>query len=140
MSGLLTAESPEVAEFVAAYQENRNLAASSSWLAGGWRIAIVAETRRKYVLVDETDAYNGEPPRLDVSRSGRFMVDRSSGEVFTIRGYGQRGHRIGSLAGLTASYRAGSATYVAGSRTHMETGHSLVASWPAGGTKVDAIG
>lgn len=112
---------------VAAFEENRNLAAAHSWRANGWSVVIVAEDRRKYIAIDETDALDGEV--RGSNRSGRFLVDRETGDVFTIRGYGQRGHRIGTVEGLTEKYRAGSATFDAEVRAHVETSYSKVASW-----------
>ena len=117
----LTANSPNVVEFVAAYQENRNLASS-------WRCCIVVIERRKYLAIDEADANDDGSPS-EYHRSGRFMVDRETGVVFTIRGYGQRGDRIGTLEGLAARYREGSATFRPNANTHREFTHSHVASW-----------
>lgn len=119
---MLTAQSPEVADFVAAYQENRNLAAHN------WRYVIVVSERRKYLAVDEADA-NENGSASDMHRSGRFMVDRETSVVYTIRGYGQRGDRIGTLATLTAKFREGSASFQPEAGCHVETGRSRVASW-----------
>ena len=116
MTGLLSADSPEVVDFMAAYEENRNLATT-------WRYRIVGETRRGYITIDEADADGGP------SRSGRFMVARATGEVFTIRGYGKKGYRIGTLADLTGDYRAASATFRPDARCHTETSRSRVARW-----------
>lgn len=126
---MLSATSPEVVEFVAAYEENRNLGVSQEWRANGWRVVIVAAERRKYLAIDESDAYGEEDAQLDVHRSGRFLVDRETGTVYTIRGYGQRGHRVGALDTLAASFRAGTATYRPEARAHVERGHARVASW-----------
>jgi hypothetical protein len=123
-----TASSPEVVAFMAAVQENRNLAVSSSWRANGWEVRIIAEDRRKYIAVDETDAYQGEL-MADVHRSGRFLVDRVTGVVYSIKGYGQKGYYVGTLESLTAKFIAASATYVPEARSHVETGKSKVASW-----------
>lgn len=119
---MLTAESPEVVEFIAAYQENKNLAHS-------WRYVIVATARRKYLAIDEADD-NGDGTPSEFHRSGRFMVDRETGAVYMIRGYGQRGDRIGTLEGLAAKYREGTATFNPNARAHLEGRRDHVAVWP----------
>ena len=48
---------------------------------------------------------------LDEGSSGRFVVDRGTGEVYTIKAYGRPNRRIGTLASLTEQYQAGTATY-----------------------------
>lgn len=118
----LHALSPEVLDFVEAYQENRNCSLSAG--PSGYRI--VADDRRKYIAIDEVPTFEG----LDCAgRGGRFLVDRASGTVFTIRGYGQRGHRVGTLEHLAAQYREGTATYRPDARVHVESGRSRVARW-----------
>src|SRR5258708_470804 len=91
----LSANSPEIRDLVAAYEENRNLG-SFGYLRNAYPYTIVAIDRRKYVAIDETCG--------EVHHSGRFLVDRATGEVYSIRGYGQRGHRVGTVAGLTEQY------------------------------------
>ena len=119
------ADSPAVRGMIDAYQENRNMAQRGP---SGYRI--VAIDRRKYVAIDEILTFEG---RDCPGQSGRFMVERATGRVFTIRGYGQRGHYIGTVEGLTEQYRAGSATFPeGGSSVHVETGWSRVASVPGG--------
>jgi hypothetical protein len=113
---MLTATSPEVLDFAEAYQENVSLARK-------WAYKIVAIDRRKYVAIDETD----EGP--SVHRSGRFLVDREDGTVYTIKGYGQKGYRIGTLSGLAQQYREGTATFRPEATAHTETTHSRVARW-----------
>jgi hypothetical protein len=122
---LISGASPEIVELVAAYQENRTLAASRR--KGGYRI--VAENRRKYILLDEIPTFEG---RDLPGRGGRFMVDRETGRVFTIRGYGKRGHYVGTVTSLTAAYRQGSASYKARAGGHVETAWSKVARWRGG--------
>jgi hypothetical protein len=104
------ADSPEIRRFVAAYEENQNIA--------GHSCQIIAEDRRKYIAIDEERAG---------SRSGRFLIDRTTGIVYTIKGYGQRGYSVGTVTGLTAQYRDATATYDPRSRMHTETGGSRVA-------------
>lgn len=101
---MLTADSPEVRDFAAAYQENKNLAHARG--PSGYRIVVV--DRRKYLAIDEVPTFEGSDCP---GQSGRFLVDKATGDVYTIRGYGQRGHRIGTVADLTEKYRACSATF-----------------------------
>ncbi len=114
--------SPEVLDFVEAYQENRNLVATIG--PSGYRIVTVG--RRKYIAVDEIPTFEG---RDCPGQSGRFLVDRETGVVYTIKGYGQKGYRIGDLAGLAQQYREGTATFRPEARAHTETTHSRVARW-----------
>lgn len=96
---MLTDDSPEIREFMEAYEANQKI--SRRWCYD----RVVAETRRKYILIDETT-------ESGVSRSGRFMVDRETGYVYTILGYGKRGHLIGtSLGKMVAEYRAATASF-----------------------------
>lgn len=122
MTGRLSAASPEVRTFVAAYEENKNL--TSAGRPSGYRIVVVE--RRKYLAVDEVLTFEGADCP---GQSGRFMVDRETGAVFTILGYGKRGHRVGTLEGLTAKYLKGSATFWPDARSHSETSRSRVARW-----------
>jgi hypothetical protein len=123
-----TASSPAVQAFMTAVQDNRNLAVGRDWRANGWEVRIIAEDRRKYIAVDETDAYQGEL-MADVHRSGRFLVERVTGVVYTIEGYGRKGHRVGTLEGLTAQFIAATATYNPEAWSHTETSKSRMASW-----------
>jgi hypothetical protein len=122
-----SADSPEVVAFMTAVQDNRNLAVSRDWRANGWEVRIVASDRRKYIAIDEADAYQGE--LQDHHRGGRFLVDRTNGYVYTIEGYGKRGRFVGTLEGLTAKFIEASATYDAKATAHVVAGKSLVASW-----------
>lgn len=101
---------------------DRNLAHAQG--PSGYRIVIIE--RRKYINVDEKPTFEGEDCP---GQSGRFMVDRATGEVFTIKGYGQRGQRIGTLEALAAQYRAASATYHPAARAFSETRGSRCARW-----------
>lgn len=49
--------------------------------------AVTAKDRSKYIA-------------LDVSGSGKFLVEKSTGDIFGIKGYGviHRGHRYGNMA------------------------------------------
>lgn len=116
-------ESPEVVDFVAAYEENRNLAHGRG--LSGYRVVVVA--RRKYLAVDEVPTFEGRD--CPHQQSGRFLVDRETRQVFTIRGYGQRGWYVGDLATLATQYRTASGTFRPGARCHVERGRGRVASW-----------
>ena len=120
----MNATDPEVQDFLEAYQTNRHLAAPDG--PSGYRVVVIE--RRKYLAVDEIPTFEGQDC---AGQAGRFLVDRADGSVFTIRGYGQRGHRIGTLASLTATYRAGTATYPGGPRptAHVEDRYSRAARW-----------
>jgi hypothetical protein len=123
-----TASSPEVVAFMAAVQDNRNLAVGRDWRANGWEVRIIASDRRKYIAVDETDAFEGEV-MADVHRSGRFLVDRATGYVYTIEGYGRKGSFVGTLVTLTEKFIAATATYDPNVWCHTETAKSRMASW-----------
>lgn len=132
---MLGASSPEVRDFAAAFEENRNLTVRTSTNPGGWKgYRIVLEDRRKYIAVDETDL--GDTPPY-THRSGRFLIDRETGVVYSIKGYGQRGYRLGTVTDLTAKYRAASATFDPNRTSYSVTSHSMVAETPrAAGLRV----
>jgi hypothetical protein len=115
----LTATSPEVVDFVEAFKENRNL-------AHFFKVDVIAETRRTYISIDEID--DGDTPPY-VHRGGLFLIDRETGVVYTIRGYGQRGYRLTTMATLAAKYREGSASFRPDQGFHTETRGSRVARW-----------
>ena len=85
---MLSATSQEIQRFQAAALINHGRADQP----------IIATERRKYIA-------------LDRDNSGLFLVDRQTAIVYAIRGYGQRGERIGSLSNLIAQYEAANATY-----------------------------
>ena len=122
---MLTADSPAVRDFVAAYEANQNIA--------GHPIKVIAEDRRKYIVVDEVDADATPPYRYPhiAHRGGRFMIDRETGAVHSIRGYGKAHYRVGDVAELTQRYREGTESFGdRPSRVHVEHGHAKVASAP----------
>jgi hypothetical protein len=125
-----SADSPAVVAFMQAVQDNRNLAVSKDWRANGWEVRIVATDRRKYIAVDEADAFEGE--LQDHHRGGRFLVDRATGVVYTIEGYGKRGRACGTLEGLTVDFTLASATYNPEARSHVVAGKKLIATWKGG--------
>jgi hypothetical protein len=108
---MLSAASPEIREFVRAYQVNRNLgsfghpegSAEHDWL--GYRI--IAKDRSKYIAIDESD-------RKDSTSNlgaGRFLIDKSDGTVYSIKAYGQRNYRLGNVAGMTERFEAANASF-----------------------------
>lgn len=123
-----SATSPEVLAFAQAVQDNRNCAASAAWRANGWEVRILASNRTKYIAIDETDALDGKVLD-DVHLSGRFLVDRATGRVYTIAGYGRKGNYAGELAALTAKFVEATATFDPNARAHVERGQARVASW-----------
>lgn len=128
MTTTYSATSPEVLALCEAMQENRNLAVSAQWRANGWEVRIIAKNRTKYIAIDETDAFEGKVMD-DVHCSGRLLVDRATGTVYSIEGYGRKGHRVGELEALTAKFVAATATYDPEARSHVETARTKVASW-----------
>lgn len=120
---LLTADSPAVVAFVEAFQENTNLAKSRG--PSGYRVVVVE--RRKYLAIDRIPTFEG---RDCPGQSGVFMVDRATGTVYKIRGYGQRGDRVGDLERMTEQYRAGSATFNPEARAHWASMATECHSWP----------
>lgn len=104
---MLTSKSPAIVDFLAAWHENgraahdRSLARTrgehADFLAHDVYNVKRAIERRKYILLDKGPANNW---------SGVFMVDRATGAVHAIKGYGVAGHVIGQLEAMTASYRA----------------------------------
>lgn len=119
-----TADSDAIREMVAAYEENRNLAHGRG--PSGYRVVVV--DRRKYLAIDEVPTFEG---RDCPGQGGRFLVDKATGVVYTIKGYGQRGWRIGTVEGLTAKYREGSATFRPDAPGHTEGAYDRAARWPA---------
>ena len=91
----------------AAYEENRNLAHNGpSGYVGSTSRSM--RSRRSRVAIAR-------------AKSGRFLVDRETGEVFTILSYGKRGHRVGTLERLTTKYLEGTATFWPAGRADGET-------------------
>ena len=113
----LSARSPAVVAFVAAFEENQNVA--------GHPMTVVASDRRKYIAIDEVDR-GATPPYY--YRNGRFLVDRADGRVYAIRGYGQRGEPIGSLVPMALRYREATRTFDPSSRMHVRMGRSGLAT------------
>lgn len=82
---------------------NENAATGKPSAAVGFE---VTESRRKYHLLN-TVLSNGQ-------RSGLFLIDRNTHVVYQSTGYGKtNGRQIGTVASLTATYKAATATYAA---------------------------
>lgn len=91
---MLTAESPEIVEFLKAWHENgradferryENLKYDDSQKK-------TAKTRRKFIACDN-------------DTSGAFLVDRITAEVWSIKAYGVPNRKIGKLSAITEAYR-----------------------------------
>jgi len=91
---LLTANDPSIVEFLAAWHESERgyFERSYSALVYDRDSPKVARERRKYVA-------------LDSGTGGVYLVDRATGDVYSIKAYGVPNRRLGSLADLTARYR-----------------------------------
>jgi hypothetical protein len=96
----LTATSPEILAFLRAWHENgrARFERDCGSLVYDEYAPKTAKERRKYIALDE-------------GRSGRFLVDKATGVVFTIKAYGTTNRRIGTLAELTAQFDVGTASY-----------------------------
>ena len=103
---MLSATSPEVLDFIAAYQENQDTANHRT----------IAEDRKKYIAIDEVDR--------------RFLIDKETGVVYSIKGDGQRGYRVGTVESMPASYRKATASFDPNSSVHMEARGSNLATSP----------
>jgi len=93
---MLTAQSPEIRELLTAWHEAGRAAFERSYTSlqyDTYEPKTVKE-RRKYLA-------------LDRGTSGYFLVDRATGEVFSIKGYGVPNRRVGTVEELTAQYRNG---------------------------------
>jgi hypothetical protein len=126
---MLTATSPEILEFIAAYQENQDTA---NHRTGGWYQKAIAEDRKKYIAIDEVDRDATPPfhyPHIS-HRGGRFLIDKETGVVYSIKGYGQRGYRVGTVESMPASYRKATASFDPNSSVHMEARGSNLATSP----------
>lgn len=48
---------------------------------------------------------------LDKGTSGVFLLEKETGDVYSIKAYGRPNRKVGTLASLTAQYTAGTGTY-----------------------------
>ncbi len=93
---MLTADSKEVQEFLAAWHENGRARFEASYnnLVYDDYAPKTAINRRRFIALDEGK----------VCRSGRFLVERETGDVYSIKAYGVPNRKIGTIATLTAQY------------------------------------
>jgi len=125
-TAMLSASSPEIRELLAAFLENQDAAHK-----GRWYQKPIAEDRKKYIAIDEVDRDATAPfhyPHIS-HRGGRFLIDRETGVVYSIKGYGQRGYRVGTVESLTESYRQATATFDPSLHAY-QMGRNMVASSP----------
>lgn len=97
---MLTNESPEVVEFLAAWHEHERapFEARNKTLAYDEYAAKSAHTRRRFIACDYGIANAA-------TRCGKFLVDRKTRRVYSIKGYGVPNRNLGPLDELTARYR-----------------------------------
>lgn len=125
---MLSASSPEIRELLEAFKANQDVAHTRT---GGWYMKPIAEDRKKYIAIDEVDRDATAPfhyPHIS-HRGGRFLIDRNDGVVYTIKGYGQRGYRVGTVESLTRRYREATATFDPSLHMHA-MGRDMVAVAP----------
>lgn len=91
---LLTADDPSVTEFLKAWHESERtyFERHYSALVYDRDSPKTAKERRKYIA-------------LDSGTGGVYLVDRATGDVYSIKAYGVPNRRLGTLAELTARYR-----------------------------------
>jgi len=90
----MTVESIEIQEFLRAWHENGRA---------------TFERDRSALIYDEYAIKRAKNRRrfiaLDRDTSGMFLVERETGEVYSIQGYGVPNRKVGSLLGLTVAYQ-----------------------------------
>lgn len=59
-----------------------------------------AHDRKKYIALDRG--------QRGVNQSGVYLLDKATGDVYSIKGYGRPNRRIGTLEDMTARFRGGS--------------------------------
>jgi hypothetical protein len=91
---LLTADDPRVTDFLTAWHESERAYFDRSYnaLVYDRDSPKVARERRKYIAMDS-------------GTGGVYLVNRATGDVYSIKAYGVPNRRLGSLAELTARYR-----------------------------------
>ena len=94
----LHAQSPEIVDFLAAWHENGRASFTREYTNLDYDSFApkVAKERTKFIA-------------CDAGTSGMFLVDRATGDVYSIKGYGRPNRKVGTVAGLTAAYRAATA-------------------------------
>jgi hypothetical protein len=93
----LTATDPRITEFLRAWHESEraDFERSYSKLVYDDYSAKTAKDRRRFIACDRGNAVN---------RSGVYLVDKATGEVYSIKAYGVPNRRLGTLEVLTARY------------------------------------
>jgi len=91
---MLQTDSPQVQQFLAAWHENGRARWAREYVNLNYDQdqEKTAHERRKYIALDR----GGK-----VTRSGVYLLDKATGEVYSIKGYGAPNRRLGTLAELT---------------------------------------
>jgi hypothetical protein len=93
----MTIDDPRIAEFLELWHENGRSFFTKSYPKLDYdsdQYAKKAKDRgKKYIYLDE-------------GGSGAFLLEKATGDVFRIKGYGVKGRKIGTLDSLIAEYRA----------------------------------
>jgi hypothetical protein len=99
---MLTADSPEVQRFLAAWHENGRAEFERNYsnLVYDDYAPKTAHDRSKRIALDRGNEHN---------RSGVFLVDKVSHHVYSIKGYGRPNRLIGHLEALTLAYETSTA-------------------------------
>jgi hypothetical protein len=95
---MLNSKSPEILAFLTAWHENgrANFTRNYDVLDYDTYAVKSAKDRTKFIACDRRD-------------SGVFLVDRATGDVYSIKGYGRPNRKVGTVVGLTAAYNAATA-------------------------------
>ncbi len=99
-----TVEHPAVAAFLSAWHENGRAAfeRSTPSLDYDTYYPKTAKDRSKYIALDRGGEFN---------RSGVFLLDKATGIVWSIKGYGVKNRQLGHIDALTAKYESGRSTF-----------------------------
>jgi len=97
---MLTADSPEIREFLTAWHDAGRAGFERNYdrLVYDDYAVKTAKDRRRFIACDRGNEH---------TRSGVFLVDRTTGEVFTIKGYGVPNWRLGTVRELIDGWRDG---------------------------------
>lgn len=92
---MLTAESPEIIEFLKAWHENGRASFERTYQNLDYdspSYAKTAKTRKRFIACDR-------------GTGGEFLVDRTTGDVWSIKAYGVPNRKLGKLSTITEAYR-----------------------------------
>lgn len=95
-----TIHDPRISEFLRLWHEEGRAAFERSAPSLDYdsdAYAKSAKDRRKYIALDKG---------RDQWASGCYLVDKGTGDVFTIKGYGVPNRKIGTLDSMIAAFRA----------------------------------